>query len=671
MLFGVDYYPEHWPETRWEEDCRLMSAAGLSLVRILEFAWSRLEPEEGRYDFSWVERFLNLLEQHGLQFVLGTPSATPPKWLVDKDPSILPIDESGRTRGFGSRRHYCFSNSNYREHAARIAEELAKRFGNHHLLVAWQTDNEFGCHNTALSFTPEAHAGFIDWLKRKYQDIEALNEAWGSVFWSQEYRSFDEVILPSHTVARDPGASAPDSMVAQGHNPGLLLDFQRYSTDAIIAFHQAQVDAIRRHSDPPVTHNLMGDFPDIDYHRLGSHLDFVSWDNYPSFEWGRAPYNVVGFRHTLMRGLKRRPFWVMEQQSGPCGWRMLGDTPAPGEIGLWSLQAAAHGARTIVYFRWRACRTGTEQYWYGILDHDGIPRRRYREIADTVETAGTYEQLWEQTQFPEDVAVVHDYEHLWSHRFQPHNPGFSYTELLQRYYTALATWGVSPAVTSLEGALESARLVVLPAYSLVDSDTAARIERFVTAGGTVIVTYRSGIRDRNNAMLEEPIPGPFRRVAGLTVGEFDSLNFGRTTTVEGAFGQDRAAVWTDSLDLESAEAAAWYGSGPFAGEPAIAVNQFGDGTCVYVGCDISPEALSTLARGWIESAGVQLSPFVPQSGIEIVRRTDGRLSYYVLMNHTGRARLVESTRPVQSYTTQQEVRRIRLDPYGTTVVRES
>lgn len=671
MFFGVDYYPEHWPEERWEEDCRLMSEAGITVVRILEFAWSRLEPEAGRYDFAWVERFLSLLERYKISFVLGTPSATPPKWLVDQDPTILPRDESGRVRGFGSRCHVCHSNLNYRKHAARIAGEMSKHFGSHDLLIAWQTDNEFGCHNTTLSFTDAARDGFRAWLKGKYGSVDALNSAWGTVFWSQEYRSFDEVILPAYTVAQDPGSSSRDAFDAQGHNPGLVVDFQRYATQAIIDFHDAQVEAIREHSDRPITHNFMGDFPDIDYHRLADHLDLVSWDNYPAYVWGRSGPHDLGFRHSLIYGLKQKPFWVMEQQSGPCGWRMLGDTPAPGEIRLWSLQALAHGAESIVYFRWRACRTGTEQYWYGILDHDGKPRRRYEEVKQTIADVRAMEDVFTTTLPKADVALVHDYEHLWSHRFQPHNPRFHYTSLLHSYYRAFAENGANVTVTSLDHALESARLVVLPAYSMVDEDTGAKLKAFVEGGGSVVVTYRSGIRNRDNAMLEQTIPGPFAELAGTEVYEFDSHNFGRKTAVEGAFGEAHADVWADILQPASAQPVAWYRDGPFAGSAAITENKLGKGRFVYVGCDLPSDALRHLAAGWVGEAGIVPAPVVLQDGVEAVHRSGSSGEYYVVLNHSGRERFVELSRPLRSNDSAQELRGVRIAPYGVSVLRDA
>lgn len=670
MLFGADYYPEHWPETRWETDCRLMSEAGITAVRILEFAWARLEPDDGVYAFDWVERFIELAHRYGIQIILGTPSATPPKWLIDQDPSILPVDVAGRTKAFGSRRHYSYSNENYLQRSAKIAGEMAKRFGRHDAVIAWQTDNEFGCHDTTLSFDDATAAAFRVWLEKRYETVDAVNAAWGTVFWSQEYRSFAEIVLPAYTVAQDPGSSALESFDAQGHNPGLLLDFTRFSTDAVIRFHMAQVEAIREHSDRPVTHNLMGDFTDIDYHRFSETIDFVSWDNYPSFAWGRTFPHVLGFRHALMRGLKQKAFWVMEQQSGPCGWRTLGDTPASGEIKLWTMQAIAHGADAIVYFRWRACRTGTEQYWYGILDHDGTPRRRYQEISATVETVRSVESVFTETEPHASVALVIDYEVLWSHRFQPHNTGFDYNELLHNHYRALVSRGFNVAVTSLDTALEHAKVILLPAYSMVDDDQARKLEAFVEGGGVLVTGFRSGIRDRNNTMIEQQIPGGLSGIAGVRVSEFDSLNWGRTVSVQGQFGTSTAAVWTDILEVDGADAIGTYASGPFAGSAAITAHGHGSGVCYYVGCDLEIDGLGSLLVTAAERAGIEASPFRPLKHVEIVERRGNGRRVYCVLNHNAEAKTVELRRPLQVVSTGETISGLSISGFGFELLEE-
>lgn len=670
MLFGADYYPEHWPEARWETDCRLMSEAGLTAVRILEFAWARLEPSDGEYQFDWVERFIELAHRYGIEVILGTPSATPPKWLVDQDPTILPVDATGRTKAFGSRRHYSYSNENYLRRSAHIAGELSKRFGSHPAVTAWQTDNEFGCHNTTLQFDTASLVAFRVWLKERYRTIDALNEAWGTVFWSQEYRSFDEVVLPAYTVAQDPGSSSLDSVDAQGHNPGLLLDFSRFSTDAVMRFHNAQVEAIRAHSDRPVTHNLMGDFTDIDYHRFSETIDFVSWDNYPSFAWGRTAPHDIGFRHSLMRGLKQKPFWVMEQQSGPCGWRTLGDTPAPGEIRLWTMQAVAHGAEAIVYFRWRACRTGTEQYWYGILDHDGVPRRRYQEVADTVQTAAPMRTIIDHTEPTADIALVHDYEILWSHQFQPHNPEFNYTELLHTYYRSLASRGFNVSVTALSTALKQARVILLPAYSMVDDDAVEALEHFVSNGGVLVTGFRAGIRDRNNTMIDEQIPGRLSTLAGVKVTEFDSLNWGRQVSVKGLFGSSKASVWTDILEIDGAKELASYTDGSFAGTAAVTQKEFGSGFCIYVGCDLTEDAVSVVLSTAADLAGVEPNPFRPVENVETVARQNAETRMYWVMNHNPEPKVVELKHPLQIAATGEVVSSLSLAAFGFDVLRE-
>jgi len=269
MRIGADYYPEHWPEDRWETDARLMGEAGISLVRVGEFAWSRMEPEPGRIDFGWLDRAVDVLSARGIQVVMGTPTATPPRWLADaaekEGESIYQVDYQGRVRGFGTRRHYCHNSPRYRRESRRIVEAQADRFGEHEALVAWQIDNEFGCHDTAVCYCRNCREAFAKWLERKYGSIREVNQAWGTVFWSQEYRSFDEVVVPAFTAVEQPGRFI--------HNPGLLLDYQRFSSDSVVSYQHEQATIIRAHSRAPITHNFMGHFADIDYYDLAKPLE--------------------------------------------------------------------------------------------------------------------------------------------------------------------------------------------------------------------------------------------------------------------------------------------------------------------------------------------------------------------------------------------------------------
>jgi beta-galactosidase len=362
MKLGCCYYPEHWPEAMWAEDARRMREMGLRLVRIGEFAWSRIEPEPGTFDWGWLDRAIETLHTAGLKVILGTPTATPPKWLIDRMPDMVAIDEQGRPRGFGSRRHYCFSHQEYRAECRRIVTALAQRYGTHPAIVMWQTDNEYGCHDTVLSFSEAAASAFRGWLSARYDTPQALNTAWGNVFWSMEYRSFAEVDPPHLTVTEA--------------NPAHWLDYRRFASDQVTRFNREQVAIIRSHSPGrDITHNFMGFFTEFDHHDVGRDIDVATWDSYPlgfleQFWFSaqeKADYlrqghpDIAAFHHDLYRGCSGGRWGVMEQQPGPVNWARFNPAPLPGMVTLWTLEACAHGAEFTSYFRWRQAPFAQEQ----------------------------------------------------------------------------------------------------------------------------------------------------------------------------------------------------------------------------------------------------------------------------------------------------------------------
>jgi len=369
MLLGTPYYPEHWPEERWATDARLMQEAGISRVRMGEFAWHRMEPTEGHFEFDWLQRAIEVFARHEIGTILCTPTPTYPAWLHRKYPDIHQVKSDGTVKEYGQRQDACKNHPGYRLHARRIAEEMLAALGDHPNVVAWQTDNEFGCHGTSRCYCAYCESAFQAWLRDRFGgDIDALNAAWGTFFWSQDYNDFGEISLPRDTA---------DRTANDGQNPSLVLDFYRFSSDVQIAFQREQIALIRKYSPGRlVTHNLMGLFSQIDYFKLAADLDVVSWDNYP-FRWNGTGLPPLPLAHDLMRGLQRKPVWVMEQASGAGGWGVYPATPQPGQMRLWAYQAVARGADMISFFRWRSCRYGREQYWHGILYHHGIPQRRY------------------------------------------------------------------------------------------------------------------------------------------------------------------------------------------------------------------------------------------------------------------------------------------------------
>ena len=389
MIFGVDYYPEHWDSSEWAAQAKLMREGNFNAVRIAEFSWKELEPEENKFDFSWLDKIIEILAAEGIGAILGTPTAAPPKWLADKY-DVYMRDKYGRPRGFGSRRECCSNNPYYAERSAIIVEKLAERYGKNPNVIAWQVDNEFGCHSSTRCYCDHCKKKFANWLRDKYGDIDKLNSLYGTVFWSQQYDSFDDVILPAYT------SCEADYGDRRAHNPSLEMDFYRFSSDSWIEYEQLQADIIRRYSDKPITHNFMGHFSDIDYYKLAAPLDVVAWDNYIDNQWNHPAYENTSMAHKLMRGAKNKNFWVMEEQAGPCGWDMFGGTPRPGQLRLWTYQAIAHGCDGMVYFRFRSAPFGMEQYWLGLVDHDGVPRRRFFEVQKTGAVSYTHLDVYKR-----------------------------------------------------------------------------------------------------------------------------------------------------------------------------------------------------------------------------------------------------------------------------------
>jgi beta-galactosidase len=446
---GVCYYPEHWPEDQWPDDAARMVDAGLTWVRIGEFAWSRLEPAPGQMQFDWLDRAIDVLGAAGLKVVLGTPTATPPRWMLDRHPDMLAVDAKGRPRKFGSRRHYCFSHRGYLAECKRIVALLAERYGAHKHVAAWQTDNEYGCHDTVISYSDAARAAFRDWLAQKYQSPDALNRAWGNVFWSMDYASFDQIDLPNLTVTEP--------------NPAHVMDFRRFASEQVVAFNKVQVDIIRRHSAAPIAHNYMGRVTEFDHFAVGADLDIASWDSYPigflsdrleASDDHKAAFlrqgdpDFQGFHHDLYRAVGRGRWWVMEQQPGPVNWAPYNPAPLPGMVRLWTWEAFAHGAEAVCYFRWRQAPFGQEQMHAGLLRPDGAPAPGLTEAAQVAK------ELVQAPDIPNecgDVALVFDYESAWAWDTQPQGADFNYFRLVFAWYRALRRLGLNidivPATT--------------------------------------------------------------------------------------------------------------------------------------------------------------------------------------------------------------------------------
>ena len=625
---GVCDYPEHVPQDRWQEYARTQKALGLSYVRIGEFAWSKLEPLEGQFQWDWLDQAVNTLHAEGLKVVMCTPTATPPAWLIRAHPEILAFDATGKIREFGSRRHYDFSSRVFREHSRRITLAVAGRYGGHPGVVGWQTDNEFGCHDTSRSYGGASVAGFQSWLERKYGTLERLNKFWGNVFWSQDYNEWTQ-ILPPHNTVTEP-------------NPSHVLDFYRFSSDAVASFQEEQVKILREHSPGRwVTHNFMIFFSEFDHYKVSECLDFPSWDSYPTGmleffapdgtgEALKAKYartghpDLISFNQDLYRGLKlggpleakgrihprTAGHWVMEQQCGQVNWAPFNPLPAAGAVALWTAQGWAHGADAVVYFRWRAATMAQEVMHSGLLRHNETPDRGYLEIK-ALEREG-----WTVAPVETKVALLHDYESLWIFDAQKHSSSLSYWTQTLTYYMALRSLGIDVDIVHPDSDLSSYRLIVAPAITLM---TEARAKHFEAAAQHAQMVFgpRTAYRTQSGRTFEEGQFGPLTGLVGGQLENFDSLR----PTLEVQIDAHSVNTWAECYTPTTANVKYSYSSGPLKDRPAV----LEQGNVTTIGANSQTLILEILS---VKLEAIGLTPMLMPEGV----RTSSRAGKTLVMN---------------------------------------
>lgn len=627
MYIGVDYYPEQWPEARWEKDMELMKELGINVVRIAEFGWSLMEPEEGTFDFSLYDRAIKLFHENNLKVVLGTPTATPPAWVSETYPDTLPVDQYGHVISFGARRHYTVNSEKFQELSKRIVEAMAAHFGNHPAVIGWQTDNEYGHEKSDRSYGPVDQAAFQQWLQQKYSSLDELNERWGTVFWSQTYTKWSQIPVPRK--------------VYQEHNPSLLLDFDRFCADAYTAYNKMQVAALKKYIDPNhfITHNFVYSGLAQDQMKMAEDLDFISFDNYPVWGGLAAPISpaAIARQLDLCRGTKHgKGFWIMEELSGAQGWSQIGYLPKPGHLKLWTYQAIARGAEAIVYFRWRAARFGTEQFCHGILDHDGVPRRKYEEVKEVITSVNTIGEEWLSADFPAEAAIYHDPENDWAWQIQPQSDQFNYIAEFLRFYEPAHALNTPVNIIRGNQDLSRYKVIIVPVYFLTKQSFNKKLKQFVKNGGTVIFSYRTGVKDKDNVVTDLTLPGELAELAGIEVHEYESLREQNTSSITGVKEpvQGKSAdvtVWCDYIEPLTAETLAVYDQGYYADKAAVTKNTYGKGTVYYVGCGAEADFIQTLYASAFEEAEVNMHA-TPEN-VELVYRHTSTHTYLTVLNH--------------------------------------
>jgi len=651
-FLGSAWYPEQWPESRWDEDLRLMEQAHLNVVRVGEFAWSRMEPAEGRYDLDWLERAVRLAEKHHIAVVIGTPTDAPPAWLTSAHPETLRIDADGRRAQHGGRRQFNYASPLYRIYCEKIAVELARRFGHDPNVIGWQIGNEF----TDESFDDATRAQFQSWLQRRFVTLGSLNQHWSTAYWSQTYDRWDEIPLN-----------------AAAGNPGLMLEHRRFVTDTWRDFAHVQIAAIRRFADPRqfITTNIggLGWSDNFDHYEINRELNLASWDDYV----GQGHLNAVrnAFMHDFVRGWRRANFWVMETQPGFVNWAPVNNILGPGETRAMAWQAIGHGADAVLYWQWRSALNGQEQYHGSLVGADGTPVPIYSEIQQTgSEFAGAAQALGGTTPAAQ-VAILHSYLSRWAIDFQPHNHNYDQLEVLLGYYEPLHEDRLTVDVVNATVPLTNYKLVLAPDLNVIPASLAAHLLDYVRQGGHLVLGPRSGMKDEYNALNPQRQPGPLVDALGGRVEQYYALE--SSIPVSGEAGSGIASLWAEQLSTraENVQVLLRYGraNGWLDGQPAMLTRQLGKGSITYIGALLDPELMRSILQKMASDTGLQPEFGELPAGVEVCRRVGKDHSVFILINHgasPAEIRLPQQMRDVLHGNA--ETQHLALEPLGVAVV---
>jgi beta-galactosidase len=552
-----------------------------------------------------------------------------------KSEDLFLVQQNGVRQTYGLRREYCPNHPLYHHYSSLIVTEMANHYKDHPLVIGWQIDNEFG----DRCFCDVCKEKFHKWLQARYQTLDELNHRWGTVFWSHVYTEWSQIPVPLSTI--------------RGHNPGLALDYYRFMSDSYCAYQKAQIEIIRQVCPNHfITHNLMGfGYNQINYYDLTKDLDFVSWDNYPRMQWNmEADVDPVkmALSHDTMRGLKKKNYWVMEQEAGGGGWDSLAVTPKPGELRLWTYQSIGHGADGIVYFRWRTSRAGTEQYWQGILEQHGIPGRRYDEV---FQLGGELKILGDwiaNSRIESKIALMQSYDSRFAFQIQPNHPNFSYENLIQEIYRGFHLHNIPVEIISERDPLSNYRVVVVPAMYILSGETIQNLEKFAKAGGTVVFLPRTGVKDEDNLLVNMKLPGKAASMCGIELEETISMAENQINYVNFHHpqleGKYSISAFADVIEPKGAKVIAHYGQDFYKDKPAATINAYGSGKVVYLGFIGEQDFYSNFAQWLTDLAGITGLLKTPE-GVEVVARWKDESPVMFVINHAAKKQEISLEKP--------------------------
>jgi beta-galactosidase len=680
MYFGVDYHPEQWvypyggtadkPEAAWEKDAELMHNAGINVIRMGEFTWALCEPEDGKYDFGWLHRVMDLMGKAGIQVVLATPTAAPPIWLTRKHPEILPIDERGLVKHEGTRRAVCLNSDIFWQRSKTIVEEMAKALGKHPQLIAWQIDNGLGGNYTEASFNEDTRRDWHGWLEAKYETVDRLNQCLGLRHWGQIVSAFDQVPMPMH---------APTV-----HNPALVLDWCRFCSDTIVQFVKMQADILHALTPKcPVTTNLRPLLHRFDHFDLAEAIDFVSIEGTAAI---RARSSELACEIDMLRSLKksniRTPdgdagFWVMEQKAGNVSWQEVNSLVRPGVLRMFTYQLISRGATAVLFFRWRQPRFGNEKFHGAVLPHKASTDGRvFKEVTQLGEEMKLLSPTLKNSKVQADACILfsHDNEWLLQQPQQP-NKHFSLREHIQLFYNALHDRNILVDFARPSEELTQYKLVFAPSLHLLAGGEADRLKLYVQNGGTLVATFNTGLVDEHAMAPDTGYPHDLTDLFGMEVLEFDQLPPGEENhmTFKGTFPTSHlhpARLWCDLIEPRECQILATYSKDFYAGKPAMTLNQFGLGKAIYIGTQSHQHFYLDLVT-WLRQL-CSLHPLlkVPDN-VEVGMRQRDETRLFFLLNHQGSPIRLQFYKPMHDFLTGNNFSgNYDLQPHGVLVVDE-
>jgi beta-galactosidase len=622
ILTGVDYYPEHWTPEMCKKDISEMKKAGVDVVRIGEFSWSLLEPCDGQFDFLSLDNVINLLSKSKIQIILGIPTCCPPRWLFNKHQDIKIVGRDGLPTPIGIRGHRCLNSINFRKYAFRLADKMLERYSANRSIIGWQIDNEL---ETNFCMCDECAKLFRDYCQHKYGTLENLNLSWGTDVWSGTYRSWNEITPP---LGKDfsPG----------WFNPGYMLDFERFADGSTKQFMDEMCKRVKTYApNTIVTSNACFSAHTPNYHKFFENADVASYDNYPPVRIpdDKSIYSNA-FNLDMIRGYKEKNFWIMEQLSGPKGcWCPISPTPLPGMINGYAMQAVAHGANMILFFRWRTAYKGAEMFWHGLFETEEPSGRRFSEFLrfnNDLKKLGDISD----TQLKSEVAVIFDIEQNRALDLQQQSEKFDYFEQCKTFYSAFSSHGINVNVIASSQNIDKYKIIAVPSFFIGKSEFAEKLEKFVKHGGTVIIGCRSGVKDKTNARILSPLPGVFSAICGCTVSEYDPIGDHSVGLITNGGKRFESSIWCDLLKCNTAKVYASYESNVFYdGTTAVTVNNFGDGKAWYIGTVIGKELWEILSEQILSDNNIKFYKKLPH-GVEITTRENNENNYCFIFNNS-------------------------------------